>query len=103
MLAWAALPRCAPHAPIWPASISVCAAVIALRPRSFLASPSASASTAFSTFIMLSPPQPVIFAADAGAIANTTAAIAAAPSNFLLMLLFPFEQIQHHCRSLQDD
>jgi hypothetical protein len=35
---------------------------------------------------MLSPPQPNIFAAEAGTTANTTAAIAAAPSNFLIML-----------------
>ena len=87
------LAECIPHAPILPSSIAVCASMISFRPMS-LFGPSAMASTMFSVFIMLSPLQPAIFAADAGATARITAAIAAAPSNLLIMLLsisFRFE------------
>jgi hypothetical protein len=46
------------------------------------------ASIIDSVFIMFSPLQPAILAADAGTtVYAATAAIAAAPSNFLIMLL----------------
>jgi hypothetical protein len=48
------------------------------------------ASIMVSVFSKFAPLQPPILAADAGATANATAAIVAAPSNLLSMLLSPF-------------
>jgi hypothetical protein len=45
------------------------------------------ASMAVSVFIIFSPLQAAILAADAGATARITAAIVAAPSNLVIMLL----------------
>jgi hypothetical protein len=58
-----------------------------------------------SVFDKFSPLQPAIFAADAGTVEHITAAIAAAPSSLLNMLLphFRFEQIRHHCRICESD
>src|SRR5882672_6076654 len=81
-----ALLRWAAQAPILPLSIASCACAISFC-ATILPSPSAMASIMDSVLLKLSPLQPPIFAADAGTIANATAAIAAAPSNLLIMFV----------------
>src|SRR5262249_4118628 len=68
-----------------------------------LASPSAMPSTIDSVLVRLAPLQPP--AACAGATAKATAAIAAAPSSFLIMLfsILLLQQTRRHCGNLQND
>ncbi len=82
-----ALFRCMPHPPMLPLSMASCAAAISFSAANLL-SPSAMTSIADSVFARLALLQPPpIWAACAGATANATAAMAAAPSKFLSMLL----------------
>ena len=80
-----ALLRCMPQAPILPLSIASCAAAMCFCAAD-LASPSAMASTMDFGLVRFAPLQPPTLAACAGTTAKATAAIAATPSNFFIML-----------------